>query len=190
MHFGENSQKTSIKSSICLKKATDWFFIKELSQPTYYSLPTFSILYYQHPSKVFKELHAIKFRAFRSVEHFSLRVRTWGPEDVKSKWQSLKSLSAEHSPWLGLQGLSGYIWSSPLRADQPQGLPRTLSSWVLNISKHGAFMTSLGSVWQCFVTFQGKCFFLCWNGTSWILLSDTKKILSLSSLFNPHHIVI
>lgn len=76
MHFGENSQKTSIKSSIFLKKATDWFFIKELSQPTYYSLPTFSILYYQHPSKVFKELHAIKFRAFRSVEHFSLRVRT------------------------------------------------------------------------------------------------------------------
>ena len=44
-------------------------------------------------------------------------------------------------------------------------LHRTLSRWVLNISREGDSTTSLGSLFQCSITLRGKKFFLMfrWN---------------------------
>jgi len=58
------------------------------------------------------------------------------------------------------------IESSPLLQQVPySGLHREVSSWVLNISREGDSMASLGSLSQCSVTLKVKIFFLMftWN---------------------------
>ena len=70
-------------------------------------------------------------------------------------------------------------------------LHRTLSRWVLNISREGDATTSLGNLFQCSITLRGKKFFLMfrWNFLCFslcplplvLLLGTTEKSLAPSS---------
>jgi len=60
----------------------------------------------------------------------------------------------------------GYSSPTPCRSRVTYSRPqRTLSRWVLNISREGDSTTSLGSLFQCSVILRGKKFFLLfrWN---------------------------
>jgi len=63
---------------------------------------------------------------------------------------------------LGLEGTSvGHLVQPLCRSRVTYSrLHRTLSRWVLNISRDGDSTTSLGSLFQCSVTLRGKKFFL------------------------------
>jgi len=62
----------------------------------------------------------------------------------------------------GLEGTSvGHLVQPSCRSRTTYSrLHRTLSRWVLNISREGESTTSLGSLFQCSVTLRGKKFFL------------------------------
>jgi len=67
----------------------------------------------------------------------------------------------------GLEGTSvGHLVQPPCRSKVTYSrLHRTLSRWVLNMSREGDSTSSLGSLFQCSVTLRGKKFFLMfrWN---------------------------
>ena len=79
--------------------------------------------------------------------------------------------------------------------DSYSRLHRTLSRWVLNISREGDSTTSLGSLFQCSVTLRGKNFFLMFRRNFLCLslcplplvlsLGTTEKSLAPSSWHPP-----
>ena len=70
--------------------------------------------------------------------------------------------TSQNHRMLGLEGTSvGHLVQHPRRSRVTYSrLQRTLSRWVLNISREGDSTTSLGSLCQCSVTLRVKKFFL------------------------------
>ena len=75
---------------------------------------------------------------------------------VQFPWLSLFLRVADH---LRLAGTSEVIWSKPLpKQGHLELLPRTVSRWLLSISKDGDSTASLGSLLQCSVILTVKTF--------------------------------